>query len=58
MALLDAHLKTATENQKMSHAQAQHQMDVTETALGMVATAHGRDARIQQSKSEQDKTDV
>jgi hypothetical protein len=49
MALLDAHLKTATEAQKMQHAQAQHQMDVAETALGMVATAHSHDVRMQQA---------
>ena len=58
MALLDAHLKAATERQKMQHAQAQHQMDVAETALGMVATAHSPDAKMQQGKTEQDESDV
>lgn len=50
MALLDAHLKAATEAQKMSHAQAQHQMDVAETALGMAATAHSHDVKMQQMR--------
>jgi hypothetical protein len=58
IALLDAHLKAATETQKMQHAQAQHEMDVAETALGMVATAHSHDAKMQQSKSAKDNTDV
>ncbi len=57
MALLDAHLKAATDAQKMRHAQAQHQMDVAETALGMVATAHSHEAKLQ-SKSAKDATDV
>ena len=58
MALLDAHIKAATEAQKMQHAQAQHQMDVAETALGMVATAHSHDAKMQQSSSTKDTPDV
>jgi len=57
MALLDAHLKAATEAQKMQHAQAQHQMDVAETALGMVA-AHNHDAKTQQGKTGQCDCDV
>jgi hypothetical protein len=40
MMPLDAHLKTSTEMQKMQHAQAQHEIDVAETALGMAAAAH------------------
>jgi len=31
---------------RMQHAQAQYQMDVAETALGMVATAHSHDAKM------------
>jgi hypothetical protein len=58
MALLEAQLKAATEQQKMQHAQAEHQMDIAETALGMVATAHSHDAKMQQSGSAKDKTDV
>jgi hypothetical protein len=58
MALLDVHLKAATEQQKMQHAQAQHQMDVAETALGMVATAHSHDAKMQQRKTGQGDSDV
>jgi hypothetical protein len=58
MALLDAHIKAATGAQKMQHAQAQHQMDVAETALGMVATAHSHDAKMQPSKRAKDAHDV
>ena len=58
MALLDARLKAATEQQKMQHAQTQHQMDVAETALGMVATAHSHDVKMQQGNSAKDRSDV
>ena len=57
MKLLDAHLKAATEAQKMQHAQAQHEIDAAETALGMMATAHSHDAKMQ-SNSAKDKADV
>jgi hypothetical protein len=50
MALLDAHLKAATAAQKMEHAQAQHQMDVAEAALGLAAAAHSHDVKLQQTK--------
>ena len=53
MALLDAHLKAATEQQKMQHAQAKHQMDVAETALGLVATTRSHDAKMQQMNAGQ-----
>jgi len=36
--------KAASEQQKLRNAQAQHQMNVTETALGIAATAHSQDA--------------
>jgi hypothetical protein len=58
MALLDAHLKAATEAQKMQHAQAQHRMDVAEAALGMVPTADSHDAKMQQINSAKGKSDV
>lgn len=45
-ALLDAHLK-ATEARNMTHAQAQHEMDVAETAPGMMAAAHSHEAKSQ-----------
>ena len=58
MKLLDAHLKAATAQQKMQHAQAQHEMDVAETALGAVATAASRDARMQSETSSEGRRDV
>jgi hypothetical protein len=57
LALLDAHLKAVAQTQKMRHAQAQHQMNVVETALDMAASAHSHGAERQQINSAQDKTD-
>jgi hypothetical protein len=57
MKVLDAHLKAATEQQKMQHAQVQHEMEVTEAALGMVAAAASRDAKMQ-ARDGKDKSDV
>jgi hypothetical protein len=51
MKLLDAHLTAATEAQKMQHAQAQHEMDVAETAFGAMAAAASHDARAHQTKN-------
>jgi hypothetical protein len=48
MALLDTHLKAATQQQKMQHAEAQHQMEVAEAALGIAATAHSHELKMQQ----------
>jgi hypothetical protein len=47
IALLDAHLKALADSQTMQHKQAQHEMDVVETALGMAATKAGRDTKAQ-----------
>ena len=47
MALLDAHLKAAGAQQKMRHAEAQHDMGAAETALGLLATAQGHDLMMQ-----------
>lgn len=57
MKVLDAHLTAATEHQKMHHARAHHEMEVTEAALGMVAAAASRDATTQ-AKNGKDKSDV
>jgi hypothetical protein len=57
MALLDAHIKATTEQQKMQHAQAQHEMNVADAALGMLAAAANHDAKMQR-KSPKDKPDV
>jgi hypothetical protein len=57
MKVLDAHLKAATEQQKMHHAQAHHEMEVTEAALGMVAAAANRDAKMQ-AKNGKDESNV
>ena len=53
MKLLDAHLKAATGQQKMQHAQAQHEMEVVEAALGAVAAAAG-----QKKTGDEDQHDV
>jgi hypothetical protein len=45
IAMLDAHLKTLSEAQKMQHAQTAHNMEVAEAALGMAAAAAGPDAK-------------
>lgn len=58
MKLLDAHLTAATEQQKMQHAQAQHEMDVAETALGAMAAAAGHDTKTQQGKNAEAQSDV
>jgi hypothetical protein len=47
MKVLDAHLKTAAEQQKMHHAQAHHEMEVAEAALGMAEAGASRDAKMQ-----------
>ena len=57
MKVLDAHLTAANERQKMLHAQAQHEMEVTEAALGIAAAAASRDAKTQVNNGK-DKSDV
>jgi len=57
MKVLDAHLTAAADHQKMHHARAHHEMEVTEAALGMVAAAASRDATTQ-AKNGKDKSDV
>jgi hypothetical protein len=42
IAMLDAHLKSLNEAQKLQHAQAAHEMAVAEAALGMAAAAGDR----------------
>ena len=58
IAMLDAHLKSLTEAQKMQHAQAQHQMDVAETALGMATAAAHQDAKTPQATNKTEGSDV
>jgi hypothetical protein len=64
MALLEAHLKAATEAQKMRHAEAEHHMNVAEATLGIVTTAHNHDAGSRsptdtaKDKTTQEKTNV
>jgi hypothetical protein len=41
IAMLDAHLKSVIEAQKMQRAQAAHEMEVAEAALGMATAAAG-----------------
>jgi hypothetical protein len=49
MKMLDAHLKTATEQQKMQHAQAHHEMALADAALGMVAAAASHETKVQKN---------
>jgi len=58
IAMLDAHLKSLTEAQKMQHAQAQHQMEVAETALGMAAVPAVHDANMPQPPNKAERPDV
>lgn len=48
IAIIEAHVKMVADEQKMRHAQEQHQLKVQQGALGMVATAHAHDAKIEQ----------
>jgi hypothetical protein len=57
MKVLDARLTTESEQQKMQHARAQHEMEVAEAALDIVAAAAGHDARIKAS-NRKDQSDV
>jgi hypothetical protein len=50
IAQLDAHLKSLTEAQRMNHAQVRHEMDVDETALGMMAAAHSHEKKREAGK--------
>ena len=52
MKVLEAHLKATTEQQKMQHTQARHDVEVAEAALGMVAAAERRDAQVQAKSGE------
>jgi len=50
IALLDAHLKSLAEAQKLQHAQTEHEIELTKAAFG--ATATGRDAMNGQGRTE------
>jgi hypothetical protein len=45
MALLDAHLKAAGIQQKMRHAETQHELDAAGSVLDMMATAQANEAK-------------
>jgi hypothetical protein len=49
IAVLDAHVKMVVEEQKMRHAEQQHQIKKTETVIGIAATAHQHDAKMEQA---------
>lgn len=51
LALIDAHLKAAGIHQEMRHNEQSHHADMAETALGMVATAHAHDTKMEQMKN-------
>jgi hypothetical protein len=48
LKILDAHLKAAEAQQKAQHAHQAHHAGLAETALGMVATAHAHDTKMEQ----------
>ena len=52
--VLDAHLKSAMEHQKLQHAQAHHEMEVAEAALGLAAAAAGHEGKAQHQKNAKD----
>ncbi len=54
MKLLDAHLKAATEQQKQQHAQAQHEMDVAQAALGLAAAAASHETKARRRGNSKD----
>src|SRR5215813_12483527 len=51
MKVLDAHLKAATEQQKLQHAQAHHEMEVAEAALDLAAAAASHEAKARRRNS-------
>ena len=57
MKLLDAHLKAATERQKLQHAQAHHEMEVAEAALGLAAAAASHDEKARRGGKVKDAPD-
>jgi hypothetical protein len=52
MKVLETHLKAATEQQKMQHTRARHDMEVAEAALGIAAAAERRDVQAQGKSGE------
>lgn len=55
----DEHLKeSATEPQKMQHAHARHEMNITEAALRMAATAGSHGAKMAQTNNVKDNSNV
>jgi hypothetical protein len=58
MKLLDGHLNAATAQQKMQHAQTQHEMEVAEAALSVAAAAASHDIRMQKKTGSEDQHDV
>jgi hypothetical protein len=58
IALLETHLKTLGEAQKMQHVKDQHQIDVAEAALGMAASAANHQAKMRQNSNNGEQSDV
>ena len=54
MKVLDAHLKTATGQQKLQHAQAHHEMEIAGAALGLAAAAASHDTKTRRGKNIKD----
>jgi hypothetical protein len=57
-ALLETHLKTLGEAQKMPHAKEQHQIDVAEAALCQAASAASDQAKMRQNSNNGERSDV
>jgi hypothetical protein len=58
LKLLEAHIMLVQEGQKARNSQQEHHANMAETALGMVATAHAHDTRIEQMKHQPNKSDA
>ena len=48
IAIIEAHVKMVADEQKMRHAHEQHSLKMQQGAMGMVATAHSHDAKMEQ----------
>jgi hypothetical protein len=58
IALLETHLKTLGEAQKMQRAKEQHQIDVAEAALGMAASAASHHSKMRQNSNNGERSNV
>lgn len=54
IAIIEAHVKMVADEQKMRHSHEQHQLKMQQGAMGMVATAHSHDTKMEQSSQAHD----